>query len=399
MQFIRQLVLVTSLMIGHFVGRILGRYSYRLLTHERFVAVFEKLFASAASRDDYPVKSFHFVNLSSEVAPWLDTGIDLSEGDVVTTLATGRVFLSKALNLWAGPAFQFWYKLGEAGVIQRGLRDTHTFICPSRQRLFVAGLNPGSWADEKGTPTVPASAYKKGMGRISVAVIIWKGAARPGIDKLRAASGWSRVDEDIKVLLEAEARRLDEPAPVLEDWRYLWELGDGEIYGLKDSAGHRCMQCHTKEDVGILQKEVSFPLTPETRLQWDWKVDELPSIHAEDTVPTHDYLSIAVEFENGRDLTYYWSARLPVETSYHCPLPNWNHRETHLVVRSGSKGLGEWLSEDRNIYDDYLKAIGEPPVRIVKVWFIAVSIFQRRQGRCEYRNVKLVNEEAAKHVL
>ena len=35
---------------------------------------------------------------------------------------------------------------------------------------------------------------------------------------------------------------------------------------------------------------------------------------AEDALLCHDYLSVAVEFENGRDLTWFWSAALPVET-------------------------------------------------------------------------------------
>jgi hypothetical protein len=42
---------------------------------------------------------------------------------------------------------------------------------------------------------------------------------------------------------------------------------------------------------------------------------------AEDTLPTHDYLSVAVEFENGQDLSYFWSAALPPESNFRCPIP------------------------------------------------------------------------------
>ena len=41
-----------------------------------------------------------------------------------------------------------------------------------------------------------------------------------------------------------------------------------------------------------------------------------------------------MEFDNGRDITYYWSSKLPVGTGYDCPLPNWAGREFHVVVRS-----------------------------------------------------------------
>ena len=106
---------------------------------------------------------------------------------------------------------------------------------------------------------------------------------------------------------------------------------------------------------------------------------------------THDYLSIAVEFDNGQDLTYYWSVNLPPETAFRCPLPNWQARETHLVVRSGQEGLGLWLEEERNLYTDYQRAIGKPPSRVVRVRLIAVSLFQRLEGQCEYGAIEVVS--------
>ena len=110
---------------------------------------------------------------------------------------------------------------------------------------------------------------------------------------------------------------------------------------------------------------------------------------AENTLPTHDYVSIAVEFDDGRDLTYYWSATLPPETHYRCPLPNWDQRETHLVVRSGSRGLGAWHREQRPLQADYARAVGDPPGHIVAVWLIAVSLFQKRSGAADFAEIWL----------
>ena len=36
-----------------------------------------------------------------------------------------------------------------------------------------------------------------------------------------------------------------------------------------------------------------------------------------------------------------------------------------VVVRSGRASEGEWVSESRNAYEDYLKAFGKPPKRRV----------------------------------
>ena len=48
--------------------------------------------------------------------------------------------------------------------------------------------------------------------------------------------------------------------------------------------------------------------------------------------------------------------------------------------------LGTWLSEERDLYADYRHYIGEPPRRVVRLWLIAVSLFQRRRGRASFRD-------------
>jgi hypothetical protein len=53
--------------------------------------------------------------------------------------------------------------------------------------------------------------------------------------------------------------------------------------------------------------------------------------------------------------------------------------------------MGRWLSEERNLFEDYRRFIGEPPSRIVRVWLIANSVFQRGEGVCSYRRIKLVD--------
>jgi hypothetical protein len=141
-----------------------------------------------------------------------------------------------------------------------------------------------------------------------------------------------------------------------------------------------------------LQYPIEAALDDDTVLEWRWRVDRLPSALPEHIQPTHDYLSIAVEYENGQDLTYYWSAALPVDTVFKCPLPWWDKRETHWVVRSGSAGLGTWTSESRLLKADYARAIpGAIPARVVRVWLIANSVFQRGQGEATFADIALVS--------
>ena len=137
-------------------------------------------------------------------------------------------------------------------------------------------------------------------------------------------------------------------------------------------------------------QDASLPFTPETRLRWSWEIDRLPSQTREDRLETHDYLSLAVQFDKRQDLAYYWSAELPPDTAFRCPIPKRQGRETHAVLRSGTAGLGQWVQEGRNLCTDYQRWVGEPPARILRVWLIALSTFQHGEGQGEYGAVEFL---------
>ncbi len=336
-----------------------------------------------------------FFRLPATQPPWHDTGIDLAPGDVVTLIARGRVYLSRALDIWVGPSFQLWCRVGERGPVFRGTRDTQTFTAGTGGRLWLASYFPGEWADPSGELATSPDDYSGVSGALDVLVLQWS----PTVDVPAFFRGWA-MRPDAPGPVRDEARRLVEPVPTPEHWEYLWFLGPGEIYRPGSAPdGRPSIACHTHGDVGILRREAQFPLQPRARLEWSWRVDELPMDLAEDTLPSHDYVSIAVEFDDGQDLTYYWSAELPVGTVYRCPIPTWQSRETHVVVRSGRQGLGEWMKETRDVHADYAMFIGGPARAVVRVWLIANSLFQRGHGRCEYASIRLINENEAVDVL
>lgn len=151
------------------------------------------------------------------------------------------------------------------------------------------------------------------------------------------------------------------------------------------------IRVHGEDDQGILCRECNVPLTPTVRLKWTWKLDSLPSACAEDSARCHDYVSIAAEFDDGRDLTWFWSSSLEPGHHFPCPVKAWRARETHFVVRTGSTGLGIWQHEERSVWDDVAAAIGQPPRRIVRVWLIGVASFQHGALRAAFRDIQLID--------
>lgn len=338
------------------------------------------------------IRDLHWVDLPARTPPWLSAGLRLEAGDRVSWFCEGRVYANRLLDIYVPPALQVWGRIGD-GTVFRGTRDSHTFTADRDGDLLLGNYFPNDWSDPQGGRMQDDSVYRQVDGCIRLLILRWSAEPLAG---LKACL--SQGDPDGRI--SGEIARLEAADPTPAGWHYLWHLGPAEIFRAGEAdAGRSCVHCTTQGDVGILQKAVELELTPATEISWRWCVDRLPSTIREDAVPSHDYLSIAVEFDNGRDITYHWSAELPVDTGYDCPLPNWRGKEYHVVIRSGTGELGQWLQERRNLHADYRRYMGAPPGRIVRVWFIANSLFQRGRGECRYADVIVTNEAGPVTVL
>jgi hypothetical protein len=272
-------------------------------------------------------------------------------------------------------------------------KGTLTFTAEHPGRLYLSNVFPGEWLDAYGRMANPAVLEASAAGGFTVLVIRWRADSADGLRELAQRPGPAAR------LAEEELQRLLSPVVVPEGWGYLPSLGDAGVFSQVDTPDGAVIRCRCDSDAMILQRSLEAPFTPDTRVRWSWKVESLPSARAEDSLVTHDYLSLAVEFENGKDLTYLWSAALEPERIFQCPVASWRNRETHIAIRSGRDGLGDWIAEERDIWRDYHAAIGSPPARIVGVWLIAASVFQHGQGRCEYRDIELATASGARRVL
>lgn len=313
--------------------------------------------------------------------PWTATGIQLQAGQSYTLLAQGQVDWSERHpHLHGGPGFHLWARVHPGGRIVNLTRETSSFVADCTGELQL-GIYLGMWLDAYGALDTPPSAYQRLRGSLDVLVLAWRGNSLPGLEDLHARCP--------AAVLSQEIERLRHPVRLPPDWHYLIETGTSDIY--RDCAEHGhpriCLDAH--DDQGIVRKAVDFPLGPATRLSWRWRLDEHPSRVAEDSNLSHDYVSVATEFDNGRDLTWIWSSCLAPETWFQCPIKAWSERETHYVVRSGLDAAGRWWDESRNVHDDVRRAMGAPPSRIVAVWLICVASFQHGTARAAFEGMIL----------
>jgi hypothetical protein len=193
-------------------------------------------------------------------------------------------------------------------------------------------------------------------------------------------------------LIAAERARLATRRDPPRGFEPLWFVGQSDVFARSEIDGAPAITLRADADAGIIRKPFELALAPGTQLEWTWRVNRMPSRVREDAFATHDYTSIALELDDGRDLTWYWSAALPVDHSYECPLPRWKGIETHMVVRSGPQGLGTWVDERRDVHADAVRALGNVPSRIVAVWLIGVSLFQRTVASVDFRRIVIVQD-------
>ena len=338
------------------------------------------------------VAKVDYILLAGNEPPWQQTKIVITRGQQYTLLAEGQInWSTEDASLYGGPGFHLWARI-PGGEIENVTRGTGTFVADVSGTIEV-GIYYGLWSNLKGDLKSPTSLYQNLTGELSVTLICWERDPKLGLKKLKALSQFKK-----SLLLEVASKQLEQPKATPSGWQYLKEAGVSDIYShVADSERNRII-LNSLNDQGIIRKKLEFPVTQSTYLNWDWKLIEHPSCIREDRAKSHDYVSVAAEFDNGRDLTWIWSSQLDEGHYFDCPVRSWKDRETHYVVRKGDQSKN-WLSESRNLFEDVKISMGFEPQNITAIWLIGVSTFQHAQASAEFSRIFLKDKNKILQVL
>ncbi len=321
------------------------------------------------------------VAIDNAMAGWLPSGLRVAKGDEVALFADGDL---EADGVVFEPRHLLWYRVGDDGDATNFAANQETFVAPVGGEIFLT-LRPSGlyWPDRRGTYPEGFIAASPVPVDFHVRLVRFSGTAAQGVSEM-AASG----DPAATAALAVIAARKPLPA----GFEPLWYLARSNVWADGASDGRPGISADTDDDFGIVKKALDIRLTPTTEITFQWRYDAVPALGPETEAGFHDYVSIAVEFDNGQDLTWMRSVSLPAGSHFHCPLPWWDTRETHFVLQSGAAGLGEWSSHTRNVLADYEAAVGrDPPSRIVGVWFIGNSVFGRRRAAASFADVAIID--------
>jgi hypothetical protein len=130
-------------------------------------------------------------------------------------------------------------------------------------------------------------------------------------------------------------------------------------------------------DSSTINKEIKVDCNDYQILQWKWKVVELPKgADARKKATDDEAAQIYVTFPRfpsavrSRIIGYIWDTTAPAGSIFKSQK---TALVTYVVVRSGEAELNKWLTESRNVCQDYRKIYGEEPAEKIEAISIGID--------------------------
>ena len=146
-----------------------------------------------------------------------------------------------------------------------------------------------------------------------------------------------------------------------------WELsvhtGESSLQLVQDE-GKQALRMRSEQASFALQKKVRVPLQGSPFLVWQWKVTESPKGGDFRHSNTDDQAAqLIVAFSSSHFLSYIWDSTAPKGLLASASAPLFK-KMFAVVMQSGTQKLGTWITEQRNLIDDYKQAYGEEPTAL-----------------------------------
>jgi hypothetical protein len=191
------------------------------------------------------------------------------------------------------------------------------------------------------------------------------------------------------LLIVAPARAAD--TLLIEDWSKQPEGKTGIPEGWKGQSwgspkydfrvetadGHKVLHLKSDGDSSAIVKEVKVDVAAWPIIEWTWRVVKLPAGgDARKSATDDEAAQVYVVFPRfpsavrSRVIAYIWDTTAPVGSVFKSEKTG---TVTYVVVRSGPADLNKWLTERRNVLEDYKKIYGENPSEEVGVISVLID--------------------------
>ncbi|MBI4589650.1 MAG: DUF3047 domain-containing protein [Candidatus Rokubacteria bacterium] len=187
----------------------------------------------------------------------------------------------------------------------------------------------------------------------------------PGLILALATVGWAQPGA---VVVEDWSKHEVGATGIPEGWKgQNWGSPAYDLAVVAESPT-KVLHLKSRNEGSMVTKEVKVNLRETPILEWQWKVVVLPTGGDSRKKATDDQAAqLYVTFPRfpsavrSRIIGYVWDTTVPEGTI----VPSQKTSlVTYVVVRSGTKDLNRWLTESRNVYEDYKRIYNEEPEEV-----------------------------------
>jgi Protein of unknown function (DUF3047) len=194
--------------------------------------------------------------------------------------------------------------------------------------------------------------------------------------------------ETSTILVEDWSRQPQERAGIPQGWSgHGWGSPKYDFTAVADGA-ERVLRLRSRGDNSTISKEIRVDVKEFPLFVWRWKVVTLPAggdcrRRATDDEAAQVYVTFPrfPKEMRSRIIGYVWDTTAPAGTVVRSES---SALVTYVVVRSGAAEAGRWLSETRNVYDDYKLIYGEAPTETAGAVSVAIDSNDTRTSAESY---------------
>jgi hypothetical protein len=146
-------------------------------------------------------------------------------------------------------------------------------------------------------------------------------------------------------------------------WRLKENSGKADISVVQEGPIH-ALRLRSNDSSFSLQKPLDVNPQEYPLLSWRWKVTQLPDGGDFRNRSSDDQAAqLFLGFSNSKIIVYLWDSSAPKGLTEDASSPPFMTVKA-VVVRSGPQDTGRWITETRNVYEDYRRIFGKEPPKI-----------------------------------
>jgi hypothetical protein len=182
----------------------------------------------------------------------------------------------------------------------------------------------------------------------------------------------------------------------LAEWDKPVHFGTGN-WKVVDDAEHQAIKLRTESSSFALEKTITVDLRQTPYLEWEWKVTVPPtggdfsSSDADDQAAQLLVVFPKTFFERRKVISYIWDPTAAQGTIGAAAGPIYLNVKA-IVVESGDGQIGHWLTEKRNVVEDFLALFGETPVRAVAIRMQINSQHTKSVAEVFWRTIRFMSQ-------